>query len=204
VHHADGELTSQASQLQTGALFKVFGWAGQTHDAGTVHRSPRMEGSGLVRLVLVLDLPPGNTLEPLNGNRNMTTEILVCVSCRPANWPSNRTRPGRNLLEAVENLALRDDAPFFIRPVECMSGCQRSCTVALQAVGKTSYFFGDLPADEVSAEQILACAALHQASPDGFLSRDARPERLRAGILARLPNPLASPVAMFDTDTTSS
>ncbi|MBA4263662.1 MAG: metal-binding protein [Comamonadaceae bacterium] len=134
----------------------------------------------------------------------MTTEILVCVSCRPADWPSDRTRPGRDLLEAVENLALSDDAPFCIRPVQCMSGCQRYCTVALQAVGKTSYFFGDLPPDEVSAEQILACAALHQASSDGFLSRDARPERLRAGILARLPNPLGPPVAVFNTDTASS
>jgi predicted metal-binding protein len=134
----------------------------------------------------------------------MTTEILVCVLCRPADWPSDRARPGRDLLDAVENLALRDDAPFCIRPVECMSGCQRYCTVALQAVGKTTYFFGDLPADPVSAEQILACATLHQASPDGSLSRDARPERLRAGILARLPTPLGSPLPMLDTDTARS
>jgi predicted metal-binding protein len=62
--------------------------------------------------------------------------------------------------------------------------------VALQAPGKTTYFFGDLPADETSAEQVLACAALHQASSDGFMAREARPERLREGILARLPAPL--------------
>ncbi|MBA4263661.1 MAG: hypothetical protein C0453_01140 [Comamonadaceae bacterium] len=60
LNHAEDELASQASQLQTGdvALLKGCGWAEQTHDAGTVHRSPRMEGTGLVRLVLVLDLPP--------------------------------------------------------------------------------------------------------------------------------------------------
>jgi hypothetical protein len=60
LNHADDQLAAQASQLQTGdvALFKGCGWAGQTHDAGTVHRSPRIEGTGLVRLVLVLDLPP--------------------------------------------------------------------------------------------------------------------------------------------------
>lgn len=59
LNHADDELASQASQLQAGdvALFKGCGWAGQSHDAGTVHRSPRMEGTGLMRLVLVLDLP---------------------------------------------------------------------------------------------------------------------------------------------------
>jgi len=122
----------------------------------------------------------------------MTTEILVCVNCRPPELPRNQPRHGRALLEAIENVALRDDLAFPIRPVECMSGCRRHCTVALQAPGKTSYFFGDLPADQTSAEQVLACAALHQASPDGFMAREARPERLREGILARLPAPLPS------------
>jgi len=124
------------------------------------------------------------------GAARMTTEVLVCVLCRPAALLREMPRPGRALFEAIENMALRDELPFRIRPVDCMSGCKRHCTVALQATGKTSYFFGDLLADDVSAEQVLACATLHQASPDGFLSRDARPERLRAGILTRLPAPL--------------
>jgi predicted metal-binding protein len=122
----------------------------------------------------------------------VTTEILVCVLCRPPELPRDQPRPGRALFEAIENIALRDDRVFPIRPVECMSGCRRHCTVALQAPGKTSYLFGDLPADETSAEQVLACAALHQASPDGFMAREVRPERLREGILARLPAPLPS------------
>jgi len=117
----------------------------------------------------------------------MTTEVLVCVLCRPAELSREMPRPGRALFEAIENIALRDELPFRIRPVECMSGCQRHCTVALQAPGKTSYFFGDLIADNATAEQVLACAALHQDSRDGFMARDARPERLRRGILARLP-----------------
>ncbi|MBM3380280.1 MAG: DUF1636 domain-containing protein [Phycisphaerae bacterium] len=117
----------------------------------------------------------------------MNTEILVCVLCRPDALPRDVPRPGLALLEAIENLALRDDLSFPIRPVECMSGCRRHCTVALQAPGKFTYMFGDLPADDASAEQVLACAALHQASADGSLARAARPERLREGILARLP-----------------
>lgn len=117
----------------------------------------------------------------------MTTEVLVCVLCRPADRSRELPRPGRDLFEAIENIALRDDLPFPIRPVDCMSGCRRDCAVALQASGKMSYFFGDLPADTISAEQVLACAALHQASADGFMTREARPERLREGILARLP-----------------
>jgi len=43
--------------------------------------------------------------------------------------------------------------------------CRRDCTVALQAPGKMSYFFGDLSVDDTSAEQVLACAALHPLSP---------------------------------------
>ena len=117
----------------------------------------------------------------------MTTEVLVCVLCRPANRPRDLPRPGRELLVAIENVALRENLPFSIRPVECMSGCRRACTVALQAPGKMSYFFGDLSADETSAGQVLACAKMHQVSSDGFMSREVRPERLREGILARLP-----------------
>jgi predicted metal-binding protein len=126
------------------------------------------------------------------GTSFMTTEILVCVLCRPPELPRDQPRPGRALFEAIENIALRDDLRFPIRPVECMSGCRRHCAVALQAPSKITYMFGDLPADDLSAEQVLACAALHQASADGSMARDARPDRLREGILARLPAPLAA------------
>ena len=114
----------------------------------------------------------------------MSTEILVCVLCRPPELPRDQPRPGRALLEAIENIALRDDLAFAIRPVDCMSGCRRHCTVALQAAGKSTYFFGDLPADETSAGQVLACAALHQASSDGFMARDARPGSSATPLLA--------------------
>lgn len=123
----------------------------------------------------------------------MTTEILVCVLCRPPELPRDQPRPGRALLEAIENIALRDDWPFLIRPVECMTACRRHCAVALQAPSKITYMFGDLPADDLSAQQVLACAALHQASTDGTMARDARPERLRESILARLPAAISTP-----------
>jgi predicted metal-binding protein len=69
----------------------------------------------------------------------------------------------------------------------CMSGCSRACTIALQAPGKYTYYIGDLLADEETAVQVLACAQLHARSVDGNLQRKDRPERLRSGILARLP-----------------
>jgi predicted metal-binding protein len=115
------------------------------------------------------------------------TEILVCVLCRPAGAPREAPRAGRALFEAVQEAAFLEDLPFSVRPVECMNGCSRSCTVALQAPGKSVYFFGDLTADAETARQVLACAQMHQTSPDGSLLRAERPERLREGILARLP-----------------
>ena len=47
----------QALAFEAGdvALFKGCGWPGQEHDVGVVHRSPRIAGTGITRLVLVLD-----------------------------------------------------------------------------------------------------------------------------------------------------
>lgn len=58
------EEVPNAPALRTGdvALFKGCGWHGQGHDGGVVHRSPRMAGTGMVRLVLVLDPPPGHVV----------------------------------------------------------------------------------------------------------------------------------------------
>lgn len=49
--------TPHALSLQAAdvAVFKGCGWHGQAHDGGIVHRSPRIVGTGLARLVLVLD-----------------------------------------------------------------------------------------------------------------------------------------------------
>ncbi|QBK06550.1 DUF1636 domain-containing protein [Hylemonella gracilis] len=146
-----------------------------------------------------------------------STEIVVCTTCRPAGTPREQTAPGQLLYDAVQ-AALRPPsgagpsdglaghaadvaeagatAPASVprlklRGLACMSGCDRACTVALQAPGKFTYYFGDLGADAETAVQLIACARLHRDSADGTLLRNARPERLRSGILARLP-PVAS------------
>lgn len=51
---------AMAFQAADVALFKGCGWSGQVHDGGIVHRSPRIAGTGMARLVLVLDLPAGH------------------------------------------------------------------------------------------------------------------------------------------------
>jgi predicted metal-binding protein len=121
------------------------------------------------------------------------TEIVVCTTCRPEGASREAPADGLNLFEAVQDALLQAeraaDAPVGVRVrgQACMSGCNRACTVAFQAVGKQTYYFGDLVADAETAAHVLACAQLHHSSADGTLDRNHRPTRLRNGILARLP-----------------
>ena len=126
------------------------------------------------------------------------TEVIVCTTCRPAHVPRDQAAPGAALYEAVQAAAwdMQDADPaqlsqVRIRGVECMTGCNRACTVTFQAAGKYLYYFGDLAPDAETAAHILACAQLHAQTPDGTLLRNDRPTRLRNGILARIP-PLAA------------
>jgi predicted metal-binding protein len=71
-------------------------------------------------------------------------------------------------------------------PVECLSGCKRSCTVALAAPGKWSYVIADLdPARH--AEDILAFAKAYAAHPEGVPAWRERPEIVKRSVLARVP-----------------
>jgi predicted metal-binding protein len=116
------------------------------------------------------------------------TEVIVCTTCRPAGASRELPPAGQSLLEAVQGMqAHAPPAGLQVRGIACMSGCSRACTMALQAPGKHTYFFGDLAADSETAAQVLACARLHWRSADGSLPRNERPERLRNGILAKLP-----------------
>jgi predicted metal-binding protein len=137
------------------------------------------------------------TNNPPNLAPVSVTEVIVCTTCRPVDVPRDQPAPGAALLEAVQVAAWDVDPALLahvrIRGVECMTGCNRACTVTFQAAGKYLYYFGDLIADAETAAHILACAQLHANTPDGTLLRNDRPARLRNGILARIP-PLQLPV----------
>ena len=118
------------------------------------------------------------------------TDVIICTTCRPAGASRDLPAAGAELFEAVQTEQLLQDEPFDrvrVRGMACLSSCSRSCSVAFQAPGKHTYLFGDLQPDEVTAQHVLACAALHATATDGNMLRNDRPERLRSGILARLP-----------------
>lgn len=121
------------------------------------------------------------------------TEIIVCTTCRPPGASRELPAAGLALFEAVQDALLNCELDtgqhtgLKLHGLACMSGCARACTVTLQAQGKFTYYFGDLASDDETAAQVIACAQLHKHSADGNLARNSRPERLRSGILARLP-----------------
>ena len=115
--------------------------------------------------------------------------LHVCTTCRPPGTDPAAPRDGAKLFALVE--ALYYDWPgradVALQPVECMSGCDRACTVALSAPGKPSYLFGDKQPTAEIAAAALDLAAQYAASATGDLPRSERPEPFRRGILARIP-----------------
>jgi predicted metal-binding protein len=116
--------------------------------------------------------------------------IFVCKSC--AFSVNQRDYQGQrggyhlltNLLRQWQGWVLQP--VYKIEAVECLSACQRACTIALAASQKTTLMFGDLPPLD-STDAILHLAAQYHASSDGLIPRQERPQLLQKGILARIP-----------------
>ncbi len=115
--------------------------------------------------------------------------LSICLTCRDQRERARGdVRGGTRLAEAVLATTARQCCGALLRGVRCMSQCKRSCVVSLTAQGAFTYVFGDLdPEDPSHVQAILDLIPLYRAAPEGFLSRDARPEALRASILGRLP-----------------
>ena len=75
---------------------------------------------------------------------------------------------------------------FMLQGVECLSACNRPCSVAFAAPNKTTLMFGDLPPLQ-SAAAILKFGEQYYTSANGLVPRKERPELLQKGILARIP-----------------
>lgn len=114
------------------------------------------------------------------------TTLLVCTRCRPPAADPAEPRTGAALLAATRRIGAGDGRVRIVG-VACLSGCRRACAAALLAPGKVGYLFGDLSPDEAGAADLIDAARAHAMAADGHLPRAARPERLRAGVLARLP-----------------
>lgn len=123
--------------------------------------------------------------------------IFVCQSCAGV-WKDGRqvgNSGGYQLLselqEHVRNWPLAEE--FEVTGVSCMGACNRPCTIAFVAPGKSTYLFGDLSYQESLpelSEAILKCASLYFQQADGAMSWSDRPERLKKGLVGKVPSPV--------------
>jgi predicted metal-binding protein len=130
---------------------------------------------------------------------NLKHQLFVCTSCASI-WKEGK-RVGisggeklyAQLTADAQNWSLAEN--YRIRSVECMSACDRACTVGFLAESKFTYLFGDLIKELELREEnlpkisaaLLECAELYYQKSDGNMAWKERPELLKKGILAKIP-----------------
>ncbi|NRA46656.1 MAG: DUF1636 domain-containing protein [Oligoflexales bacterium] len=113
--------------------------------------------------------------------------LFVCTSCRyKSDQPEYNGKRGGYYLskELLEDPSIAK--LVNIRTVSCLSACNRSCSLAISSLGKTTLMFGDLPAFG-SKEAISDLLTKYSQSDDGLVPRQDRHPILKKGILARIP-----------------
>ncbi|SFG84929.1 Predicted metal-binding protein [Palleronia marisminoris] len=111
------------------------------------------------------------------------TELLVCIKCRRGiDTPGESRRPGKVLADAVAG-----QLPEGVRlvEVECMSNCERGCSVALRGPDRWTFVYGNLT--EADAALVVEGAGLYAAQPDGLVPWRERPEHFKRNCIARIP-----------------
>lgn len=129
-----------------------------------------------------------------DGAKSPPHRLIICTTCRREGSAADSPPDGGALYEEVRALfeIWPDRGGCVLIGVECMSGCNRSCTVGLAAPGKPSYLFGGLAPTEETAADALELVAQYRDKPDGVLERRARPTSFRRGILAKIPAAFSS------------
>ncbi len=112
-------------------------------------------------------------------------QLLVCTTCRVAGTIPlpDAPRDGATLLARLEAAV---PAGVAVRGIECLSNCNRGCTVALGGPGRWTYVYGDLdPLRDVAA--VVEGALRYAATGDGLVPWRERPEHFRKHCIARVP-----------------
>ncbi|MGB6538823.1 MAG: DUF1636 domain-containing protein [Xanthobacteraceae bacterium] len=137
------------------------------------------------------NLPEGSCTQRSAAAADAAPVIYVCVTCRSAAEPDSDLRPGHLLAAAVEQAAAGTEV--CVRRLRCLANCTRGPSAALRANGSWTYVFGGL--DTGCAEALVAGARLLALAGDGILPWRGRPERLKRGLIARVP-----PIGFQDID----
>jgi predicted metal-binding protein len=123
---------------------------------------------------------------PLKHSDAVTT-LHVCVTCRAGEDGDAGPRPGRRLYDALIDAQRHQDHPpsFRIVEVECLSNCNRGCSVVLSGPGRWTYVYGDL--NQTCIDDVITGAGRYAATTDGLVPWRERPTIFRKGVIARIP-----------------
>lgn len=118
--------------------------------------------------------------------------VYVCITCRHAGEPDSEPRRGALLAAATEHAAI--GTAVEVRRLRCLANCSRGPSAAIRCNGSWTYVFGGL--DPSCADALIAGARLLAGAADGILPWRGRPERLKRGLIARVP-----PIDFIEADT---
>jgi predicted metal-binding protein len=116
--------------------------------------------------------------------------LHVCVTCKAGEiCEALDERPGHRLYQAIARLndEACDGARVDLRPVSCLSACERGCAATIFMPGKFGYLLGGLTSE--LAGDILAYADAYAASATGLVLPSRRAASLRHAMLGRFPSP---------------
>ena len=132
-------------------------------------------------------VPEASREEASSQSCDVAATLYVCVTCLAGEDRESVPRAGRRLHDALVEAQLRQDDPpqFRIIEAECLSNCNRGCSVALSGPGRWSYVYGDL--GQASVDDLLAGASRYAATSDGLVPWRERPTIFRKGVIARIP-----------------
>ena len=113
--------------------------------------------------------------------------LSICLSCRDGRENFYVTRGGKRFADKLLNKTMLQERVNF-RGVNCMSNCDRACTLSLTSEKSFTYIFGDIdPEKSEYAESLIELVSKYNSSADGFLRRRDRPSLFQSSILGRLP-----------------
>jgi predicted metal-binding protein len=109
--------------------------------------------------------------------------VYVCITCRRVGDADSEPRPGAILAAAAEQAAAGTEVE--VRRLRCLANCTRGPSAAMRCNGSWTYVFGGLDVD--CADALIVGARLLARAADGILPWRGRPERLKRGLIARVP-----------------
>ncbi len=185
--------TREPGDLPLPALFAIPGGVSGVKElversAGPLAECPGAADAAFPETDFAMDQSaPAFREEAFPRGSDVPVTLHVCVTCLAGEGREAVPRPGRRLHDALIEAQRRLDHPsgFRIVEVECLSNCNRGCSVALSGPGRWTYVYGDLGQDCIA--DVLTGAERYAATADGLVPWRERPTIFRKGVIARIP-----------------